>query len=163
MALNFEVFVSGNSSSVPLQRNNMSSWPFRVPALSGLLTFLSQDVSPFPSPDLTVSSTAPICPAMATGKSNATVSKQGGAPKATTDKVSAQKPVITVVPPKSISVPQASPASVDTPQPATQKTTPQTSEEATGLPSGGALVCSPKPTAFRPQKTCGIFSISRAC
>ena len=69
--------------------------------------------------------------------------KQVSNPKAITDKVSAQKPEITVVAPKASSAPKSPPASGDSLQLATQKTTSQTLE---------AGDCSPKPTAFKLQK-----------
>ena len=80
---------------------------------------------------------------MASAKPSAAVLKHVSNPKATTDKVSQQKPEIMVVAHKASSAPKAPPASGDTLQVATQKTTSQTLE---------AGDCSPKPTAFKPQK-----------
>ena len=113
------------------------------------MTSLVQD---FPPSELTVTSTAPICPAMVAAASNAAVAKQDGATKATSQQVSSKKSDSTVVAQKSIPAPKASPAAVATLQPAAQTPTSQTSGAATGLPSGAALPSSPKPTAFRPQK-----------
>ena len=80
---------------------------------------------------------------MPDAKSSAAVLKPVNTTKATTAQVPEKKPEITVVTPKVCSAPKAAPASGDSLQLVTEKTTSQNLEAVDG---------SPKPTAFRPQK-----------
>ena len=80
---------------------------------------------------------------MPDARSSAAVLKPVNTTKATTAQVPEKKPEITVVTPKVCSAPKAAPASVDSLQLVTEKTTSQALEAGDG---------SPKPTAFRPQK-----------